>query len=182
MGGERNRPQRSYGMLIRAVVVHRPNFLVAATGAHIINLRFRDTIDSSAQPEDDFVREFVRYDTGSLGGCCVGVLLAQHLRRSSVLHIVEPALNHDVVSRRRQISKYQHGCIRRRRTPGIKLYVSGRTGLPQSIKALRNHLKDARVVEVIPQSVIERLEQLCVSRVLAGSLELGYSDPDLLYA
>ena len=67
------------GVLVRAVIVHRPYFLITGTVADKINLAFRDALNSSAQPEDDFIGKLVRDHANRVGCCIVVVLFAEHL-------------------------------------------------------------------------------------------------------
>ncbi len=124
MCGEREMvPNVVSRVLIGAVVVHGPDFLVSAARADVENLRFGNAVNSAAQTQDDLVSKLVRNRSRPLRRCGVCVLLAEHLRGRNVLHVVQPALHGDVVTQRRKISKYQHGCIRRRCAPGIELHV-----------------------------------------------------------
>src|SRR5437764_13025498 len=117
-------------MLVSAVIIHGPDFFVSGTVADEINLAFRNTGDPAAQPEDDFIRELMRGDAGGINGGGIRILFAEHLWRGDVLHVIKPALHSHAVAADAEISKRQHGCIWRRRTPGIELHIRWRAYRP----------------------------------------------------
>ena len=51
-------------MLVPAVVIHRPDFLVPAAGADEGDLSLGDTRQAAAQPRDDIVGKLVRQLAG----------------------------------------------------------------------------------------------------------------------
>src|SRR5262249_165177 len=107
-------------VLVRAVVVHLPDFFVTAAVTDKIDLALRNSGNSTAQSKADLLGKLV----GSLARCVcrggIGVLLAKNLRRADVLHVIEPAMNNHAVAGRSQVAKSQHGSIRRRPTPRLK--------------------------------------------------------------
>src|SRR5919108_2679781 len=117
-------------MLVSAVIIHRPDFFVPSATTDEINLAFRNTGDPAAQPEDDFIREFMRRDAGGINGGGIRVLLPEHLWRGDVLHVIKPALHSHAVAADAEISKRQHGCIWRRGTPGIEFHIRWRADRP----------------------------------------------------
>ena len=175
---QRNRAQMGHGVLVGAVVVHRPDFFVAAAAADKIDLALGDSGNAAAQAEDNFVGKLVRDRAGRVAGRRILILLAQHLRRGHVLHVVEPALHGHAVAGHAQVAERQHGGIRRRRAPAFKLHIGRRAHLTERIKALRNHVEDAGIVQIVPQRVVEGLEQVGVLGVLGGSLEIGNRQAD----
>src|SRR3977135_453777 len=112
-------------MLVGAVVIHGPDFLVPAAAAHEINLALRNPGNAATQAKDDLVGKLVRRSAGRIVGRRILILLAQDLRRGHILHIVKPALHGYAVARHTQIAKGQHGRIWRRRTPALELHISG---------------------------------------------------------
>ena len=46
--------------------------------------------------------------------------------------------------------------------PGFELYVRRRADLSQRIETLRDHIEDAGVVEIIPQGIVESLQQFSI--------------------
>ena len=115
-----------------------------------------------------------------LGGD-VRVLLAQHLRRGRVLDVIQPALHRDLARGRAQVAERQHGGIGRRNVPQPESHLGGFARNLQRIEALGNQFDHAGVVQVVPERVVEGLEQRGVLRVAGGRLEIGNRKPDLLH-
>ena len=67
-------------MLVRAVIIHGPDFFVSRAGADKVDLAFRDSGDSTAEAKDNFIRELVCRDSSRFGGRGVRILFPQHLR------------------------------------------------------------------------------------------------------
>ena len=109
-------------VLVGTVVVHDPDFFVAAAVAHKIDLALRNARDTSAEAEDDFISELVGGGTGGVGGGGIGVLLAEHLRGADIFHVVEPAMHDHAGAGRTQIAESQHGCVGRRSIPGFETH------------------------------------------------------------
>ena len=78
-------------VLVRAVIIHRPDFLVAAAAANEIDFAFRDPGNAAAEAKDDLIGEFVRRCAGRVIGRRILILFAQHLRRGNQLRI-EPVI------------------------------------------------------------------------------------------
>src|ERR1700753_899547 len=95
-------------MLIRAVVVHLPDFFVTATAADEEDLAFRDAGDSTTEAEDDFIGELMRDGAGCIGSSFVLVLLTKNLRRGGVVDVKQPALHGLVAVGHAEISEGQH--------------------------------------------------------------------------
>src|SRR5215467_12025182 len=96
--------------LIRAVVIHRPDFLMPGAVANEIDLRFGDSLNPATEAENDFVGELVRHKPrrGVTGG--IRVLLAKNLRGLSILDIKQPALHSQLAASDTKIAKRQHRC------------------------------------------------------------------------
>ena len=116
-GDKRNASQVRDLLLVGAIVVHHPDFLVAGALADKVNLGFGDPGYASAQAEDDFVGEPVRDHAHRIGGGIIGVLLAEHLRRRLILDVVEPSLHRDFAGGCAQVAECEHGGVRRRGIP-----------------------------------------------------------------
>src|SRR4029077_1717991 len=114
------------GVLVRAIVIHGPDFLAATPAAHEINLALRYALNAATETKNNLVGKFMGDGAGSIGGSGILVLLAQHLRRSDILRVIEPALHGQGVAGGSQIAESQHSCIRGRSTPRLKLHI-GRT-------------------------------------------------------
>ncbi len=83
----------SDGVLVGAVVVHCPDFLVAAFRVDVVDLGFGDTGDAAAEAEDDLVREAVGDLAGGVFGGVFAVLLGEYLRVLGVLGVEEVAVD-----------------------------------------------------------------------------------------
>ena len=92
-------------MLILPVVVHRPDLFGAGAGADEVDLGFGDAVDAAAHAENDFVGKFVGDSSNTLAGGGILIMLAQNLRRSDVLHVIQPALDKRVAALNRQIAE-----------------------------------------------------------------------------
>src|SRR5215831_9103252 len=161
-------------MLIRAVVVHLPDFFLAAAGAHEKYLALGDSGYASAKTEDNFISKFVRDRARRDCGGAIGVLLAENLRRiRGALDVVKPPLHLHLVGGDSQIAERQHRSTRRRRTPLRR----GQFGwLPRNlfgIKALRDELENPCIVKIVPQCFIEHFQQFGVFWILGRWLEVG---------
>ncbi len=108
-------------LLIGAIVIHRPDFLVAAAIADKEDSGFGDSGNASTEAEDNLIGEFVRDQANRAVGCRIAVLFAQDLRRTLILEVVEPSLHRDLVAGRAEVAEGKHRCIWGRRTPGRKI-------------------------------------------------------------
>ena len=54
--------------------------------------------------------------------------------------------------------------------------------MSQGIEALRDHVEDAGIVQIIPQGFIERLEQVGVLGILSGCIEIRHRQANLFNA
>src|ERR1700723_3564769 len=88
---ERDRAEVGDGMLVRAVVIHRPD-LFAASALHIVDLGFGDALAAAAQAKDDLVGEAMGNLAGGVVACVFAVLLGEHLRILQVLGVEEIAV------------------------------------------------------------------------------------------
>jgi len=136
-------------LLVGAVVVHHPDLFVPATLADEIDLALRDTRNPSAKTKDNLVGKTVCNDPHRIRSGIVRVLLPQHLRRSLVLHVVEPSLNCDFARSPAQVAEGQHRRVRRRRIPCRKIHVARLSRFLQWIKTLGNEFENSSVVEVL---------------------------------
>ena len=152
-------------MLVRAIIIHRPDLLVSAPVADEINLRLGNAGNACAQPKDDFVGELVGHQSRRSIAGRIGILLAQNLWGLRIFHIIEPALDGQLPRRDSQASESQHGCVGRRRVPREVVHLRRLTGNLQRIKALRNQFDDPGDVEIVPQRVVESLEQSGILRI-----------------
>src|SRR6266849_1556903 len=117
---------------------------------------------------------------GGVGRGRIGVLLAQHLRRSRVLYVVQPALYGYAVSADPKVAEGQHGSVCRWRAPDLELDFRGLAGYFEGIETFGDQVEDARVIQIIPQGIVKSFEQVAIFRVLGGGLEVGNCQSDLL--
>src|SRR4029077_21061747 len=99
------------------VVVHHPDFFVAAAVADKINLALTNAVYAATQAENDFVGKLVSDETRRLLGGVVGILFSEHLRRATILYVEQPALHSDFAPRNRKVAECQHGGVGRGRIP-----------------------------------------------------------------
>ena len=102
----------------------------------------------------------------------IGVLLAQNLRRTGILHVIQPALDGNFPAGDAQVTKGEHGGIRRRRIPRQVIHFGRLAGDLQRVKTFRNQFDHAGYVEIVPESVVKSLEQCGVLRVGGRRLEV----------
>ena len=155
-------PRCVIGMLALPVVVHRPDFFAAGARRDEVNLRLGDAVEAAAKTQDDLVREAV----GNLAGIFLlshfVVLLAQNLRGLRVLGVEEPALDDD---RCHCVTASEPKAPSRRSTAPpttAQTDLLRRSRRTRRRHALRDHVEDAGVVQI----VIER----CVEGVLEGGV------------
>src|ERR1700751_5039792 len=95
------------GVLVRAIVIHGPDFLAATAAAHKINLALRYTRNAATETKNNLVCEFVSDGAGVVVGSGVLVLFAQHLWRSYILRVIQPALHGQGVAGSSEITERQ---------------------------------------------------------------------------
>src|SRR5207302_11347926 len=168
-------------VLVSAVIIHRPDLSMPTVVADVINPGFSYSLTPATQAEDNFIGKPVGDYAHCLSAGSVLVLLAKNRRRSAVLDVIEPALRSDVVARDTQIAEYEHGSVWRGSVPGIELDVGRLTRLLQRIKTLRHQVEDPGVIQVIPERVIECLEEVGILGIVGGSFEIRHRQADLLH-
>src|ERR1700735_2654815 len=87
-GRECDRAHASDLVLVRSVVIHRPDFFVTSAVTDEINLSLGDSLDAATEPDDDFVRKFVGHHPGCSVSGSVRVLLPANLRGLDTLDVV----------------------------------------------------------------------------------------------
>src|SRR5438552_10630894 len=171
-----------YLLMISAVVVHHPDFFVAAAVADKINLALTNAGYTAAQAENDFIGKLVSDETRRLLGAVVGILFSEHLRSASILYVKEPALHSDFAAHYPKVAECQHGGVGRGRIPGRKSDVRRLSRHLQWIETLGDHLDHSGIVQIVPQRVVESLQQGRVLRVAGGRLEVGNGESHLFGA
>src|ERR1700758_1090970 len=84
-------------MLIFTIVIHGPDFLVAASIADKGNLRGRDSRQAAGKFSDDFIRKLVRENTDLRFGGLSAIYFSYHRRQGSVADVIQPGLNLNIV-------------------------------------------------------------------------------------
>ena len=148
------------------------------------DLALGDAGDAAAQAEDDFVRKLVGDHADRIGGCVVVVLLAQNLRVDvGALDVVQPTLHLHLVGGHAQVAEGEHrGVWRRREFQSVALDFGRLSGNLHRVEALRNHIEDAGIVEIVPERVVESLEQVGVLGIWRRRFEVGRGETDLFDA
>jgi len=124
------------GMLIGAVVVHRPDLLVAAGYLDVIDLGLGDAGGTAAEPEDDLIGEAVGdLASGVLRGRLV-VLLGEHLGILGILGVEEVAVADDSAALDAEAAEGDHGRRYRSRGPLLEIDLRGRAGGGLRLEAL----------------------------------------------
>src|SRR4051794_11057192 len=162
-----------YGLLTESVVIHFPNFFGTGSLADVEDVRVCNAVEASAETEDDFVGEPMGDDARVLFRGSLAILLGEHLGALRISNVVEPALHAEIVAGDCEVSEGDHCGIRRRRGPTSDLDISGRAELSERIEALRNHVEDSGLLEVVPENPIERFVELSGVR---RALEVGDGD------
>src|SRR5580700_268696 len=85
-------------------------------------------------------------------------------------------------SRDAEIAEGQHGGIRRRRVPDSECDLGRLPGSLQGIETLGDEFDHPGIVQVVPESVVESLEQRVVLRIAAGRLKVGNGKADFFDA
>src|SRR5215471_1939074 len=135
-----------YLVLIDSVVVHRPDFLASSATPDEEDLAFRDSLNSTAEAEDNFISKLVRRLASCVSGGGILVLLPEHLGRRDVLHVIKPPLHCHVVTGKTHIPERKHGRVRRWNCPVIELDIGRRAGSAGRKETLRNHVEDSGVI------------------------------------
>src|SRR5437667_12849141 len=104
--------------LIRSIVIHRPNFFVTAAAADEKDLTLGDALNAAAQTKDDLVGKLVGNGSNRIASCRILILVAQHLRGSDVLDVIERVLLRSVDDGNSQVSKWLHRSIGRGKSKG----------------------------------------------------------------
>src|SRR5581483_9892902 len=94
----------------------------------------------------------------------------------------KPALNRHAASCHAQIAEGQHRSIGRLRIPRLELHLCRIARCVDRIKALRDHVEDSGVVQIVPQRAIEYIQKFGVLWILVPRLEVGHRQPNLLHA
>ena len=141
--------------LVRAVVVHHPDFFSASPRTDEDDLGFEDARDSAAEPEDDLISELVSDQAGVVVGCGFAVLLAEDLRVLLVVGIEEPSVHVEFAGCDGQVSEGEHGGVCGGVSPRRQLNVLWRGRRLHGVEGFRHEVEDAGVAEVVKERLVE---------------------------
>src|SRR3977135_129631 len=80
-------------VLVLAVVIHRPDFLVAASIAYVRDLRAGDSRQAARQFADDFIGELVLEGSTLRVGDFATIDFSDDRRQRGVARVIQPGLN-----------------------------------------------------------------------------------------
>ena len=121
---ERDGVQLRQLVLVFAVVIHGPDFLVAAAIADEGDLRAGDSRQAAGKSPDDFVGKLMREGADLRFGGLAAIHFSDHRRQGSVPDIVQPGLNLQVVAVDGKVAERQQ--LRRGGRAGPRLVVDFR--------------------------------------------------------
>ena len=157
--GKRNGAQRGHLVLVRAIVIHHPDFLVAGFVAHIGDLCLRDAGQAAAQHADDVVGKLV----GQLA--CIPVFrvapinFLQRQGRGGIVHIGEKSRDRQAGAVDRHVAVGHHVSVRRSSRPVRRFHFARLAGNLRGIEAGADHVQHARIFQVGPQHIMKRFFQ-----------------------
>ena len=162
-------------VLIRAVVIHRPDFLIASgASTYECNLRGGNPRQSAGKFHDDFIGKLVR-EKAHLGvGNFSAINLGYHGRGRRVAHVVEPRLNREAVATCIQISECHRLRRSRRISPCLCLEFGRLAGQLKRIHAGTYQINDSTEIKIGADDVAELFAERL--RRWIGSGEIGDSD------
>ncbi len=117
------------GVLVGAVVIHLPDFLVAALRVvHVVDFGFGDTGDAAAEAQDDLVGEAMGDLAGGVFGGVFAVLLGEHLRVLGFLASKRIAVDREAVAGDAERAEGNHGGVDRSGGPLRQADLGGGAG------------------------------------------------------
>ncbi len=158
-------------VLVRAVVVHHPDFLVAALAAHIGDLRLRDSGQAAAQHADDVVGELMREAAG----------VARPSRRRDKSSAAPAARSGLCTSERKpatarlaaidgHIAVRHHVSVGRSRSPVRRFHLARLARNLRGIKARADHVEHAGIFQIGPQHIVKSLFERLRRRPTHGDI------------
>ena len=109
---------------------------------------------------------------GRVLGCVFAILLGEHLRILRIFDVKKEAAYGELAGRDAERAEGDHRGRDRRGSPLLQIHLGGRAGGDWRRNALRDHVEDARVGEVVEEGGVERGVQVCRSSG-PGELEAG---------
>src|SRR5208337_4795979 len=147
--GKRDGFQGGQSTLIRAVIIHHPEFLVAGARADEGDLRGGNAGQAAGKFIDDFIGELMgEYADLRIRGSAT-IDLADNRFRGSAAHIVKPRGDDHLGGGLREIAESHEVGVERGVSPGKKLEFLGLRGNLRWIEAGRDELDDAGERQVV---------------------------------
>ena len=177
---ERDRIQVRDLVLVRAVVVHHPDFLVAAAPAYKRNLRLGDAGLPAAEEGHDVVRKLVRELASAVFRHRAAINFLQRERSCRITYLREIAGKRQTRTVLAQIAVRDHVRAGRRCGPILRLQIARLAGIRQRIKAGAHQIDNAGILEIGPEHVVKNLrkrrtERRFPHRVGDGEACFGYA-------
>src|SRR5262249_16773607 len=110
-------------------------------------------------------------------GSILAVLLAENRRRSRILDVNQPALNAYLAGINTQTAECQQSGVGRRVAPCCSLEFRRSRRVRERIKALRHHLENAGVLQVVPECLVKNGVERSGLGTAAAGFEIGHSQP-----
>ena len=143
-------------VLALAVVVHGPDLFHAGARGDVVDLGFGDSVYAAAEPEDDLVGELVSDQSSVVLRGDFAVLLADDRGRAGFLDVEEIAVDIDACRpARRRVPSASIAALAGAADHCDKFTSAGAAGVTAGARALRNHVEDAGVRQIVIESVIE---------------------------
>src|ERR1700704_399045 len=178
--GERDGVELGQLVLVLAVVIHRPDFLVAASIAYERDLRAGDSRQAARQFADDFIGELVREGSNLRVGDFATIDFSDDRGQGCVARVIQPGLNLEAILARGEVTEGEKlgGCGSV--GPRLEVHFGRRAGRLQGIITLAHQFQYSAEIEVRAHDVAEFHTQ----RLLGGGLahKIGHCDARLRYA
>src|ERR1700678_4133663 len=106
---DRDRAEVRDGVLVRTIVVHRPDLFTAGAALDVVDLGLGDALAAAAQTEDDLVGEAMGNLARGVVAGVFAVLLGEHLRILQVFRVEEIAIADELVALDADAAEGNHG-------------------------------------------------------------------------
>ena len=169
-------------VLALAVVVHGPDLLHAGARGDVVDLGLGDAVHAAAEAEDDLVRELVGDQARIVLRGHFAVLLADDGGRAGLFDVDQIAVDVQAAALHGERAKREHGSIGGRGRPLREVDLRGSCRGHGRSQALRNHVEDAGVREVVIEGVIEGRFEDGRLRIGGVGLEVRCGHADLFDA
>jgi hypothetical protein len=135
-------------VLVFAVIIHGPDFLVAAAIADEGDLRAGDSRQAAGKLSDNFIGELMREGADLRVGGLAAIHFSDHRRQGSIADIVQPGLNFHVACIDGEGCRRRAVAPKRARRTTLVIDFRGSCGRLQRVEALAHQVEDAAVIQV----------------------------------